>query len=137
MDWGNVIISKVVKEGDVVKSIEANLHLEGDFRKTSKKITWLADTKDKVEVELMDFDHLITKDKLEEGDSFEDFLTPQTEFTVEAIADLSVRNMKAGDIIQFERKGYYRVDQPYSEGKRPVLYNIPDGKTVSRYGTKK
>ena len=78
MDWGNVIISKVVKEGDVVKSIEANLHLEGDFRKTSKKITWLADTKDKVEVELMDFDHLITKDKLEEGDSFEDFLTSNT-----------------------------------------------------------
>ena len=61
MDWGNIIVSKVNKEGDIVKSVEANLHLEGDFRKTSKKITWLADTKDKVEIDMVDFDHLITK----------------------------------------------------------------------------
>ncbi|KAK6458372.1 glutamine-tRNA ligase [Scheffersomyces xylosifermentans] len=137
MDWGNVIISKVVKEGDVVKSIEANLHLEGDFRKTTKKITWLADTKDKVDVELVDFDHLITKDKLEEEDNFEDFLTPETEFRTKAIADLNIRDLKEGDIIQFERKGYYRVDVPYSEGKPAILFTVPDGKTVSKYGSKK
>ena len=42
MDWGNIIVSKVNKEGDVVKSVEANLHLEGDFRKTSKRLHgWL------------------------------------------------------------------------------------------------
>lgn len=137
MDWGNVIVSKVVKEGDIVKSIEANLHLEGDFRKTSKKLTWLADTKDKIDVDLVDFDHLITKDKLEEDDNFEDFITPETEFHTKAFADLNVAHLRSGDIIQFERKGYYRVDVPYEEGKPAVLFSIPDGKTVSRYGAKK
>ncbi|KAK6460962.1 tRNA synthetases class I, catalytic domain-containing protein [Scheffersomyces coipomensis] len=137
MDWGNVIVQKIVKEGDIVKSIDAKLHLDGDFRKTSKKLTWLADTKDKVEVDLVDFDHLITKDKLEEGDNFEDFLTPETEFHSKAFADLNIRTLKQGEVIQFERKGYYRVDKPYEEGQTPVLYTIPDGKTVSKYGAKK
>lgn len=138
MDWGNIIVSKVVKGDDgVVKSIEANLHLEGDFRKTSKKLTWLADTKDKVEIDMVDFDHLITKDKLEENDNFEDFITPETEFHTKGFADLNVAKLQAGDIIQFERKGYFRVDQPYEEGKPVVLFTIPDGKAVSRYGAKK
>lgn len=137
MDWGNVIVSKVNKLGDIVESIEANLHLEGDFRKTSKKLTWLADTKDKIDVDLVDFDHLITKDKLDEEDNFEDFLTPETEFHTKAIADANVATLQAGDIIQFERKGYYRVDVPYKEGQPAVLFTIPDGKAVSKYGAKK
>lgn len=128
MDWGNVIIKKIHREGDVVKSIDAELHLEGDFRKTEKKVTWLADTADKVQVKLVDFDHLITKDKLEEGDNFEDFITPETRFPSEAIADVNVRDLKVGDIIQFERKGYYRVDEDLSTGKELVLFTIPDGK---------
>lgn len=137
MDWGNVIIDKVHKEGDHVTSIDAHLHLDGDFRKTSKKVTWLADTKDIVEVDLVDFDHLITKDKLEEGDDFENFLTPETEFHSKAVADVNIRDLKVGDVIQFERKGYYRVDQAYADGQTPVLFTIPDGKTTSKYGSKK
>lgn len=136
MDWGNVIVEKIEKDGDIVKSIHAKLHLEGDFRKTSKKLTWLANTDDKVDVEMVNFDHLITKDKLEEGDNFEDFITPETEFRTNGIADLNIRNLKKGDIIQFERKGYFRVDEPYANGKA-VLFYIPDGKTVSKYGAKK
>lgn len=128
MDWGNVIIKKIHKEGDVVKSIDAELHLEGDFRKTEKKVTWLADTPDKVNVKLVDFDHLITKDKLEEGDNFEDFITPETRFPSEAIADVNVKSLKVGDIIQFERKGFYRVDEDLSTSKELVLFTIPDGK---------
>ncbi|SGZ58913.1 CIC11C00000000688 [Sungouiella intermedia] len=128
MDWGNVIIKKINKEGDVVKSIDAELHLEGDFRKTEKKVTWLANTSDKVQVKLVDFDHLITKDKLEEGDNFEDFLTPETRFVSEAFADVNVKSLKKGDTIQFERKGYYKVDEDLSTGKELILFTIPDGK---------
>lgn len=131
MDWGNVIIKKIHKEGDVVKSIDAELHLEGDFRKTEKKVTWLADTADKTKVELVDFDHLITKDKLEEGDNFEDFLTPETKFKSEAYSDLNVKELKKGDVIQFERKGYYRVEKDLSEGEM-VFFSIPDGKTAPK-----
>lgn len=132
MDWGNVIIKKIHKEGDVVKSIDAQLHLEGDFRKTDKKVTWLANTSDKIHVKLVDFDHLITKDKLEEADNFEDFITPDTEFPSEAYADVNVASLKKDDVIQFERKGYYRVDQDLSEGKQMVLFTIPDGKTAPK-----
>ncbi|SCU87975.1 LANO_0D00694g1_1 [Lachancea nothofagi CBS 11611] len=133
MDWGNVIITKKNADG----SLSGKLHLEGDFKKTKLKLTWLADTKDKVNVDLVDFDHLITKDKLEEGEDFADYLTPQTEFHVAAVADLNVKDMKKGDIIQFERKGYYRLDSVASEDQPYVFFAIPDGKSVNKYGAKK
>ncbi|KAG0685372.1 glutamate--tRNA ligase [Kluyveromyces marxianus] len=133
MDWGNAIITKKNEDGSLV----AKLHLEGDFKKTKFKLTWLADTDDKVEADLVDFDHLISKDKLEEGDNFEDFLTPKTEFHTKAIADLNVKDMKVGDVIQFERKGYYRLDSLPKDGKPYVFFTIPDGKSVNKYGAKK
>lgn len=136
MDWGNVIITKLNKgEDGKVTSIDAKLHLEGDFRKTKHKVTWLADTDDVVKVDLVDFDHLITKDKLEEGENFEDFLTPKTEFHTAGLGDLNVKQMKVGDIIQFERKGYYRLDE-IKDGQY-IFFTIPDGKSVSKYGAKK
>ena len=126
MDWGNVICTKVHKDADgKVTSIDAKLNLDGDFRKTEKKLTWLASEKN-VPVDLVDFDHLITKDKLDEGDNFENFLTPETKFTTEAIADVNVESMKVGDIIQFERKGYYILDSN-KDGKY-VFFTVPDGK---------
>lgn len=134
MDWGNVIIEKVHKNADgIVTSLDAKLHLEGDFKKTEKKVTWLAAEKT-AKVELVDFDHLITKDKLEEGDNFEDFLTPETRFVTEAIADINVEQMKKGDVIQFERKGYYILDE-IKDGKY-IFFTVPDGKSVSKYGQK-
>ena len=43
MDWGNAIVrSKEVDASGIVTSITMDLNLEGDFRKTKKKITWLA-----------------------------------------------------------------------------------------------
>ncbi|CUS24228.1 LAQU0S14e03070g1_1 [Lachancea quebecensis] len=133
MDWGNAIVTKKNADG----SLTGKLHLEGDFKKTKLKLTWLADTEDKVNVDLVDFDHLITKDKLEEGEDFADFLTPQTEFHVPAVADLNVKDMKKGDIIQFERKGYYRLDSVATGDKPYVFFAIPDGKSVNKYGAKK
>lgn len=133
MDWGNVIITKKNEDG----SLEGKLHLEGDFKKTKHKLTWLADTDDVVAVDLVDFDHLISKDRLEDDEDFVDFLTPQTEFHSAAIADLNVRDMKVGDIIQFERKGYFRLDSLQKDGKPYTFFTIPDGKAVNKYGAKK
>ena len=39
-------------------------------------------------------------------DVLENFLTPKTEDRVSCIADLNVKDIKAGDILQFDRKGY-------------------------------
>jgi glutamyl-tRNA synthetase len=132
MDWGNAIVrSKTLGANGEITTIELDLHLEGDFRKTKKKVTWLAqptDTQKLVDVTLLDYDYLITKKKLEEGDDVKDFVTPVTEFRAEALADANVVELKKGDIIQFERKGYYIFDGEV-DGRREFI-RIPDGKAA-------
>ncbi|OBA25427.1 ribosomal protein L25-like protein [Hanseniaspora valbyensis NRRL Y-1626] len=133
MDWGNCFITKHA-DGKVT----GKLNLDGDFKKTKFKLTWLADTSDKTDIELVDFDHLITKDKIEEVDNWKDFINYDTEFHSFGVADLNVKNMKKGNILQFERKGYFILDKvPEKEGDKFVFFTIPDGKQVNRYGTKK
>lgn len=132
MTWGNAIVRKI-NGSNPITSIELELHLEGDVKKTEKKVTWLSsDGPALVPAELVDFDYLITKDKLEEDDDWENFLTPNTEFRSEALIDGNGVDLKADDIIQLERKGYYRVDRPYKDGKPAVLFNIPTGKEVKK-----
>lgn len=81
-----------------------------------------------IPVQTVSFDHVITKDKLEKLDDIFDFLTPQTEFHTKVLADSNVANLLEGDIIQFERKGFYRVDKPFVEGEGAVLFEIPGKK---------
>ncbi|KAG0269729.1 hypothetical protein DFQ27_002398 [Actinomortierella ambigua] len=132
MDWGNAFVRKIEKSADgVVTAIEAELHLQGDVKKTKRKLTWLADGAELVSVLLKDYDYLITKKKIEEEDELKDLLTPVTEFTTEAIADGNVADLNKGDIIQLERKGFYIVDQKAEAGKPAVLILIPDGKSAS------
>lgn len=137
MDWGNAIVrSKTVDANGAVTAIEMDLHLEGDFRKTKKKITWLAQPAPEhtlVDVTLLDYDYLITKKKLEENDQLKDFVSSVTEFRSEAYADANVKELKNGDIIQFERKGYYIFDGTTGEGntQRLEFICIPDGKRAS------
>lgn len=128
MSWGNAIVSNIVKNGETVTSLSLTLHLEGDFKKTEKKVTWLSQDQKLVDVELVDFDYLITKDKIEEEDDVKDFINKETEFRVEAFADETVAEMKEGEIMQFERKGYYRLDKQAQEGKPAVFFCVPTGK---------
>ncbi|KIP08865.1 hypothetical protein PHLGIDRAFT_103677 [Phlebiopsis gigantea 11061_1 CR5-6] len=134
MDWGNAIVrSKKISASGKVESIEMELHLAGDFRKTKKKVTWLAvasDSNPLVEATLLDYDYLITKKKLEEEDDVKDFVTPSSEFREAALADANVKELKKGDIIQFERKGYYIFDGVASDGRHEFI-NIPDGRAAS------
>lgn len=137
MDWGNAIVrSKTVGPDGHVISIEMDLHLDGDFRKTKKKVTWLAQPTPETplaDVTLLDYDYLITKKKLEENDNLEDFVPPVTEFRTEAYADANVNDLVKGNIIQFERKGYYSFDGVVGQGaeKRLEFIHIPDGKQAS------
>ncbi|KAJ7707668.1 tRNA synthetases class I, catalytic domain-containing protein [Mycena rosella] len=136
MDWGNAIVrdKKFAEDGSgSVLSVTVDLHLEGDFKATKKKITWLAPALDRpsVEVTLLDYDYIITKKKLEDGDNWEDFITPNTEFREEAIADANVLDVQAEDrIMQFERKGYYSYDGRGSDGRLEFI-RIPDGRAAS------
>lgn len=130
MRYGNIIVQKVEKNDNVVVHIEALANPTGDFKKTKKKITWLADVPDLVPVTLVEFDHLLTKAKLDENDVFEDHVNRNTLAETEALGDHNLRLLQANDIIQLERRGYYRVDQPYLSESRPLrLFMIPDGKS--------
>src|SRR5947207_15944704 len=140
MDWGNAFIRKIAQnEEGVVTALEAELNLQGDFKKTDKKITWVADVETSLTpCILTTFDHLITKDKLEEGDKIEDFVNKESVSSIDAIGDVNLKTLPVGSIIQFERKGYFRLDTAYDveTGKPGEFFLIPDGKTVNRYGAK-
>lgn len=136
MDWGNAIIRKIhSQEGGVVTSIDADLHLEGDYKKTEKKLTWLPDVPDLVPVKLMEYDYLITKEKLDENDDFQKFVNPVITQVTDALGDPNLRIVKKGDRFQLERRGYFIVDQPYLEfasDQPQVLILIPDGRATTQ-----
>lgn len=144
MNWGNAIVRDIqyaktsagadIAEGvealGSVASLELELHLEGDFKATKKKVTWLSKDQDLVPVVLEDFDHLLAKDKLseEEENHWEDFLTSKSEFKSTAVADCNVWDVKEDDVIQFDRKGYFRCDKAASKDSPGVFFKIPTGK---------
>ena len=131
MTWGNAIVKDLNKNATPITEIGLQLHLEGDFKKTDKKVTWLATNPGKlVEAELWEFDYLITKDTLEKEDELDDFLASNTATMKEALCDPGVGTLKEGEFLQLERKGYYRVDKAVGQGPggRAVLFQIPTGK---------
>jgi glutamyl-tRNA synthetase len=137
MNWGNAIVRKISHSINPlhlkqVTGVELELHLQGDVKKTKKKITWLSTDQELVPLQLVDFDYLITKNKLEEDDNYEDFLTPQTEFRTDALGDENVAGLAEDDVIQFDRKGFYRVDKAFKHGEPAVLFAIPTGKTGAK-----
>ncbi len=73
MDWGNAIVRAIQRASPdgPVTGITAELHLEGDVKKTKWKLTWLASKAELVPLQLVDFDYLITKKKIEEDDDFQ------------------------------------------------------------------
>lgn len=135
MDWGNAFVrSKTTDSSGSITAIVMELNLAGDFRKTKKKITWLSaptSTHPLIDAALLDYDYLITKKKLEENDDVKDFVTPETEFREEALADANVKDLKKGDIMQFERKGYYIFDGAAENGGSLQFIHIPDGRAAS------
>jgi len=134
MNWGNAIVRKIERSllqnplDRHITGLELELHLQGDVKKTKKKVTWLSQDQELVPVDLWEFDHLITKDKFEGTENPEDFLTPNSEIITAALADCNVAELKKDDIMQFDRKGYYRVDRPFMHGQPAQLFQIPSGK---------
>jgi glutamyl-tRNA synthetase len=107
------------------------LNLEGDFKKTKKKLHWLpAIPSELVPVKLQYYDYLITKPKIEESDVVEDLINPNSAWAVAAYGAKEIRALKKGDRLQVERKGYFIVDVVAGDNSPAVLINIPDGKST-------
>lgn len=128
MNWGNAFVRKIIGSNPITE-IELELHLEGDVKKTEKKVTWLStDGQKLVPAEAWEFDYLITKDKLENEDNWEDFFNPESGKKIDVVCDCNLADVHDGDIIQLERKGYFRVDKAAKDGQPAVLFGIPTGK---------
>lgn len=129
MKWGNAVITN--KE-----TIDGKIHLTGelklddtDFKKT-KKITWITnDPSVTFELTLVELDHIITKKKVEDEESVKDIVNYNSRIAYTAIGEHALSNVKQGDYIQLERRGYFFVDK-LAEGDNLLTLNfIPDGKS--------
>mmetsp|Transcript_17046 Transcript_17046/g.24109 ORF Transcript_17046/g.24109 Transcript_17046/m.24109 type:complete len:737 (+) Transcript_17046:320-2530(+) len=130
MRWGVVKLTSVSPTG-----LEGTYIPDGNFKAAKRKLSWIADVKENISVVLTEFDNLISKEKLEEGEDFKDFVNPNTLATTVVIGDPGLKTLQKDEIIQLERRGYYRVDQPYiNDDKGLVLFTIPDGKSKSMSG---
>lgn len=124
-------------EDGTVTSLEGEYVPNGDFKAAKRKLSWLIDgpSSSNIKVILTEFDHLVTKEKLEEDDKFDDFVNPNTMATTEVMGDAGLKSLLEHEVIQLERRGYYRVDRPYISPNKPlILYMIPDGKSKSMSG---
>lgn len=131
LHWGNAFADKIEKDksGNVTK-ITGRLNPEGNPKTTKKKIHWVADLPQHITpLTLREFDHLVTKEKIEDGDNIEDIINPCSVIDTVAIGDPVLKTLQAGTSIQLERRGFYIVDQAaFPPGKPMVLNKIPDGK---------
>ena len=138
MKWGNVTVSKKEEiDGRIVLTGKVDPE-DKDFKKT-KKLTWvIADPSVTVDVKIIEFDHLITKKKVEENEEIKDLVNPNSKVVYYLIGEGCMRNLQKGSIIQLERRGYFFVDEIAFGEKELTLNFIPDGKTknMSKVGTK-
>lgn len=130
MGWGNAIVKECNISGDdTIRDLTLMLDLDDkDFRKT-KKITWLTSEKASlVEAELWEFDYLLTKDTLGKDDELDDYLTTASAIKTDVLCDADMTNLRTDDIIQIERKGFFRVDKAVGQGPggKAVLFKIPN-----------
>lgn len=129
MRWGVVKITKV-DEG-----LEGEYVPDGDFKAAKRKITWIANVKKELTATLFEFDNLISKEKLDEDDNFQDHINPNTLASSEVIGDIGLKSLQKNEIIQLERRGFYRVDRPYINDEMGIhLFMIPDGKAKAMSG---
>uniref|UniRef100_A0A663M0Y9 Glutamyl-prolyl-tRNA synthetase 1 n=2 Tax=Athene cunicularia TaxID=194338 RepID=A0A663M0Y9_ATHCN len=139
INWGNIIITKLNRNSNgKIVSIDAKLNLENkDFKKTTK-ITWLAETPcaPLIPTVCVNYEHLITKPVLGKDEDFKQYINQNSKQEELMLGDPCLRELKKGDIIQLQRRGFFICDQPY-EPVSPysckdapcILIYIPDGHT--------
>lgn len=108
MNWGNcIILEKIIKNNLVVK-IRAKLNLNGDYKKTKNKISWISEL-GAVSVKVVEYD------KIEKTESIWYIESAFTDW------------MEVDKHFQIERYGYLYVDKPF------VLNLVPFTKQKRTY----
>ncbi|XP_008548308.1 bifunctional glutamate/proline--tRNA ligase [Microplitis demolitor] len=145
--WGNLMIDSIKKSNGKILEIDARLKLDDKDYKNTVKLTWLAEKGDKndhkkdgdlIPCIAVYFDHIISKNVLGKDDDFKDFIAKNTRKEVKMFGEAELKNVKQGEIIQLQRKGFFRCDVTYApmsdftSRERPlILFYVPDGHTNS------
>ena len=96
MKWGNATISRKVVNGDSFELFATIDEDDKDFKKTTK-ITWICnDPATTVELKMVEFDHLITKEKVEEDDDNESIFNKNSRYEDIGIAEGILRTLNVG-----------------------------------------
>jgi glutamyl-tRNA synthetase len=66
---------------------------------------------------------------MEDDTKIEDVVNTNSKFETKAVAEIEIKNIKQGEIIQLERRGFFYVDKVASENELMTLHFIPDGRT--------
>jgi glutamyl-tRNA synthetase len=66
---------------------------------------------------------------MEDDHKIEDVINKESRFETQALAEVCLENVKQGEIIQLERRGYFFVDKVASENNSIQLHFVPDGKS--------
>lgn len=99
MKWGNCTISKKTEESGKI-TLYGNLNLEDQDFKGTKKLTWLTnDPQTMSEIQVIEYAHLIDKQKIDENDKVEDLVNKNSKLASVAYAEGSVKSLQKGDII--------------------------------------
>ncbi|XP_045537763.1 bifunctional glutamate/proline--tRNA ligase [Papilio machaon] len=147
INYGNIMIDKIHKgEDGKVTSIDATPNLENkDFKKTLK-LTWIADDVESstVETYCVFFDHIISKPLLGKDEDFKQYIGHQTRWEMLMLGEPELSKVRVGDIIQLQRRGFFRVDVApgsvsFHTGRSVplVLFHVPDGHTKEMPGQPK
>ena len=129
MKWGNATVTRREESGDSFELFATIDEADKDFKGTAK-LTWICnDPATTVEVSMKEFDHLIKKAKIEEDDDIEQIFNRNSRFEDIGIAEGIVKTLPKGSYFQFERRGYYYVDNVALVSSKMVVNFVPDGKT--------
>ncbi len=133
MDWGNMKVLSRDQDGHLELEF---LPDNTDFKKT-KKVTWVADADDLVPIKAYKFGPLLTRELNKDEKTCLDAFNKDSIAVTELAGVFDLRNIKRGDVIQLERRGFYKCDvalgREDNQKVNPlILFEIPDGKTPKK-----
>lgn len=114
----------IIKGESVVKDSEGNIieihctYTEDTSIKVKGTLHWVS-IKHAIKVEVREYDRLFMDEAPDshDGKTFMDFLNPNSLKTIEAYVEPSLKEVKVGDRFQFQRLGYFSVDDDSSSEK--------------------
>jgi len=137
MNWGNAIVTALHWDGPNVTHVDARLYLEGNVKKTEKKLTWL-DAHDSaaaalIPLTLVELDHLLTVPRVEDGVDMATVLNPTTWIATKGVlGEPAMSSLKQGQHIQVMRRGFFICDQIATADRPMQLIFIPDGRASDK-----